>query len=325
MSDWRGRRVLVTGANGFVGLHLLRRLLAEGADVTGTYVTEPPSSINSSAGGQTGRVDWRPLDVRSGAEIERVVGVCQPEFVFHLAAQSSVGGSFRMPELTWDVNATGTWRLLHALRDTGARVLLASSAEVYGAVPEAEHPIREDRALRPANPYAAAKAAAEMAAIEACLAHGLTVVVARSFNHTGPGQDTRFALPSFAAQLQAMQAGSDRVLRVGNLTACRDLLDVRDVVEAYLLLARRGAPGCDTAYNVCSGTAQSMYEVVERMVAVSGIDARIEVDPERVRPVDVPLLLGDNTRLCELGWQPTIGLEQTLRDLLDGVTVQGLP
>jgi GDP-4-dehydro-6-deoxy-D-mannose reductase len=257
--------------------------------------------------------------VRSGADIERVVRECEPEYVFHLAAQSSVGGSFGMPELTWEVNATGTWRLLHALRDRGARLLLASSAEVYGAVPEHEQPIREDRPLRPANPYAAAKAAAEMAAIEASLAHGLAVVVARSFNHSGPGQDTRFALPSFAAQLRSMRQSAERVLRVGNLTARRDLLDVRDVVEAYLLLARDGAPVCDTAYNVCSGTAQSMNDVVERMIEVSGVDARIEVDPERVRSVDVPLLLGDNARLCELGWRPAIGLERTLRDLLDGV------
>jgi GDP-4-dehydro-6-deoxy-D-mannose reductase len=303
-------RALVTGGTGFVGGHLVRSLLAAGVEVTGT------SAAGGSAPAGSARLRWLPLDLTSADSIASVVDAAEPDVVYHLAAQSSVGGSFGMPGETWDVNATGTWRLLQALGAAGrrTRVVFASSAEVYGAVPEAEQPIREDRVLRPASPYAAAKAAAEMACVQATLAGTAEVVIARSFNHTGPGQDTRFALPSFASQLRRMRAGAEAVLRVGNLAARRDMLDVRDVVDAYVLLAGAGEAG--RAYNVCSGRAESLRWMVDELVRASGIDARVEVDPARVRPVDLPLLVGDSTRVSSLGWAPRIPLEQTLADLL---------
>jgi GDP-4-dehydro-6-deoxy-D-mannose reductase len=212
----------------------------------------------------------------------------------------------------------GTVRLLAALRRCapgGVRVLLVSSAEVYGAVPEAEQPISESRALCPASPYAASKAAAEMAALQAGAEGRIAVVIARSFNHTGPGQDLRFALPGFARQLAEIRAGrGDAVLRVGNLDVWRDFLDVRDVVNAYLRLAERGVN--QRAYNVCSGEAVRLGTLVERLVEYSGTGARVEVDAERFRPVDIPLLRGDSTRLRALGWKPRIPLDETLHDLL---------
>ncbi|HEX6911120.1 MAG TPA: GDP-mannose 4,6-dehydratase, partial [Longimicrobium sp.] len=238
----------------------------------------------------------------------------RPDAVVHLAGQASVGDSFADPLGTWDVNATGTLRLAGALPD-GARLLLASSAEAYGAVPEAEQPIREDRPLRPTNPYAASKAAAEMAALQAA-ARGVEAVVARAFNHTGPGQDARFALPSFARQLAAVRAGeAEPLLRVGNLSARRDLLDVRDVVRAYVRLLEAGEPG--GVYNVCSGQAHTIAGALDELIDLSGTRTRVEVDPARVRPVDVPLLLGDNGRMRALGWTPAIPLRQTLGDLLE--------
>ena len=300
-------RALVTGAGGFVGGWLLRELRSRGATV---YA----GSLEGTAGGAdtTEDVEWLALDVTSTVSVRAAMERAAPEAVFHLAGQSSVGDSFADPLGTWEVNATGTLRVAEAL-PPGARLLLAGSAEVYGPVAEAEQPIGEDRPLRPQNPYAASKAAAEMAALQA--GARAEVVVARSFNHTGPGQDARFALASFAGQLAAIRRGeAEPVLRVGNLSARRDLLDVRDVVRAYLRLVEAGRPG--EVYNVASGEARSIREAVETLVELSGTDARIEVDPARVRPVDVPLLCGDARRLRGLGWEPRIPFRRTLEDLL---------
>lgn len=308
-------RLLVSGASGFVGGWLLRLLLAEGHEVfAGSPDGEPPPGAEPVLL----RARWTALDVTSGESVAAAVRVARPEGVFHLAGQASVGGSFADPRGTWDVNAAGTLRLVRALaaEARGARLLLASSAEVYGEIAEGAQPIPETVLPSPANPYAASKAAAEMVVAQASAAGEVRGVVARSFNHTGPGQDPRFAIASFARQLAAMGRGeAEPVLRVGNLEARRDFLDVRDVVRAYRLLLERGEPG--GTYNVCSGVAHRLREVVDRMVALSGTGARVEVDPERVRPVDVPLLLGDAGRLRALGWEPEVPLERTLGDLLE--------
>ncbi|HEY7769234.1 GDP-mannose 4,6-dehydratase [Longimicrobium sp.] len=298
-------RVLVTGAAGFAGTWLVRALLEDGHTVVATRQEGHPSPADE------GGVEWISLDVTSAESVEAAVARAAPEQVYHLAGQASVAGSFNDPLGTWDVNATGTLRLARAL-PADARLLLVSSAEVYGVVPEEEQPIREDRPLQPCNPYAASKAAAEMAALQA---RG-PVVVARSFNHTGPGQDERFALASFARQLAEIRAGrGEPVLRVGNLSARRDLLDVRDVARAYVRLMNEGEAG--QAYNVCSGHAAAMSDAVEQLIALSGTGARLELDPERVRPVDVPLLCGSGARLRALGWAPEIAFRDTLADLLE--------
>lgn len=311
-------RILVTGAGGFVGQHLIRELLAADHSVFGGTQDGAPPAEGVLAADESGRVCWLPMDVTSGESVAAAVARSSPERVFHLAGQSSVALSFSRPVDTWDVNATGTLRLTCALAEAGlheTRVLLASSADVYGPVPEEEQPIRESRPLNPASPYAASKAAAEMAARQASGSGGPLVVVARSFVHTGPGQDGRFAIPSFAHQLAGVRAGRcEPTLRVGDLSVRRDVLDARDVVRAYVCLVERGEPG--GVYNVCSGRAQELREMVEEMIELSETGARIEVDPERFRPVDLPLLVGDGSRLRALGWEPRITLRQTLSDLL---------
>ena len=302
-------RVLVTGAAGFAGVHLARALLAEGHEVWGTLQGGHAPPVEPAG------VHWVAMELTSPASVADALARACPERVFHLAAQASVADSFGDPQATWETNATGTLRLLAAL-PRGVRLLFISSAEVYGVVPEAAQPIAEATPLRPANPYAASKAAAEMAVVEAALGHaGAHAVVARSFSHTGPGQDARFALAAFAQQLARIGAGLEPpVLRVGNLSARRDYLDVRDVVRAYLALMEHGTPGA--AYNVASGEPRRMDELVSTLVELSDTGARVEVDPARVRPVDVPLLSGDATALRALGWEPRVPLRQTLAELL---------
>jgi GDP-4-dehydro-6-deoxy-D-mannose reductase len=321
-------RALVTGAGGFVGQHLIRELLGAGAQIVGGVLAGRPPRDGVLRADELARVRWTSLDVTDPASLHEAVAGSAPDRVYHLAGQASVGGSFADPIGTWDVNATGTLRLLEALRThgaKGARVLVVSSAEVYGAVPESRQPIGEDEPLRPITPYGASKMAAEAAALQAAAARELHVVVARSFNHAGPGQDERFALPSMARQLVEFERGGDdedggatgAALRVGNLEPLRDFLDVRDVARAYAMLVERGESG--GIYNVASGRARPMMEIVQALVRASGTGAGIDADPDRFRPVDIPLLVGDASRLRALGWSPEIPLERTLRDLLDSV------
>lgn len=310
-------RTLVTGASGFVGQHLVRELLRAGHRVVGTTLDGAAPDGPTLTRAEAEATDWIALDLTSATSVAAGVRNAEPEWICHLAANSSVAHSFAAPLETWDVNSMGTVRLLTSLAQLPGtpRCLIVSSAEVYGVVPEARQPISEDTLPMPVNPYGASKAAAEMAALSAAAQGGVEVIIARSFNHTGPGQDPRFSLPSFARQLSAIRQGdAPPLLQVGNLSARRDVLDVRDVVRAYHVLLNRGASG--GIYNVCSGTAHTIHSLVERMVAISGTTAGLEVDSQRVRPVDVPLLVGDPTRLHALGWNAEIPLDATLADLL---------
>lgn len=313
-------RILVTGAGGFVGQHLIR-LLLEGSDAKisgGVFEGDPPAS-GVLTPRDLSRVTWLPIDVTSDESIGRAIAEVRPDRVYHLAGQSSVSGSFQDPLGTWEVNATGTLRLLEGLRVagiSGSRALIVSSAEVYGRVPAERQPIGEEEPLRPITPYGASKMAAEAAALQCAASREIAVMVARSFNHAGPGQDAKFALPSMAAQLAEMHAGArEPLLQVGNLDPSRDFLDVRDVARAYVTMMERGESG--RIYNVCSGEARPMTEIVEELVRISGTGARIDVDQARFRPVEIPLLVGDPSRLMALGWSAEIPLERTLTDLLE--------
>jgi GDP-4-dehydro-6-deoxy-D-mannose reductase len=261
-------------------------------------------------------VDREDADVCDGTAMRALVRSAAPEVVFHLAAQASVARSFADPLETFEVNVLGTVAVLEAVRSEvpAARVVLSSSAEVYGSAPDEQLPLVETAELRPSTPYAASKVAQEVCGAQYRRSFGLDVILVRGFNTIGPGQATTFALPAFAAQLARIAEGAEPVLRVGNLSARRDLTDVRDVVRAYRLLAARGAAGA--TYNVCSDRAISIREALETLVSTSGLDVRIEVDPERLRPVDTPVLLGSAARLREAtGWSPEIGLERSLADL----------
>ncbi|MGH9126656.1 MAG: GDP-mannose 4,6-dehydratase [Acidimicrobiales bacterium] len=290
-------RVFVTGGHGFVGPWLTRHLAERGDEVV---VADPA------------------VDVTNPAALRPAVEAARPEVVYHLAAQASVASSWDAPAEVFAVNALGTVHLLGAVRDCapGARVVLVSSVEVYGVVPAAELPLTEDCPFRPATPYAASKAAAELAGLQAHLGWGLDVVRVRPFNHTGPGQADRFFAPAMARQIVEGQRRGVTELLTGNLEVRRDLLDVRDVVRAYRLLAENGAAG--DVYNVCTGTSVALTDVVQQLVSLVGWPMVVRTDPARLRPVDLPDLRGDPARLVQAtGWQPEFGLGETLRDVVE--------
>jgi GDP-4-dehydro-6-deoxy-D-mannose reductase len=293
-------RFLLTGIAGFVGRNLARHLLARGDEVSGTYLDERPEIPGLAPG------SLHEVDLLDGPGLARVVAQVDPEAIVNLAGLSHVGESWKRLSDYFRVNVLGTENLL--LAAAGRRVVVASSAEVYGAVPPERQPIVEDEMVDPRTPYAMTKAAAER------LAFARGAVVARSFNLVGPWQAPTFALPAFAAQLAAIARGEQEpVLRVGNLSARRDFVHVDDGAAAYRLLAEKGRPA--EVYNIASGEAPSIGEALERLMAISGVHAKIEQDPERMRPVDLPLLLGDNRRLRALGWKPKRTLDDALADL----------
>ncbi len=241
----------------------------------------------------------------------------RPEVVFHLAAQADVAASFADPAATLRTNAEGTLRVLEAACEVGvARVVVVSSADVYGNVDPCHLPVAESAPLRPITPYGASKAAAEMVCLQAAAAYGLGVVRARAFNHLGPGQSDRFVAAAIAARIATNERCTGEVIRVGNLEARRDFTDVRDVVRAYRLLARLGEPG--EAYNVCSGFSIAVGDLAERLVAGAHHRMRLEIDEKLLRPVEVAEMRGDPSKLVEAtGWHPQIPLSTTVSDLLD--------
>lgn len=288
-------KALVTGAGGFVGRHLVTHLGSAGDEVV-------------VLGGS--------VDVTDAEAVRAAVGKTAPDAVYHLAALSHVGDSWDAPARVFRVNAEGTLNVLRACTVGGvARVLVVGSADEYGVVDPADLPLGEDAPLRPVTPYAASKVAAEFLALQAHLGDALGAIRVRAFNHTGPGQSERFVVPAVAHRIAEAEATGDRRLRLGSLDAVRDFTDVRDVVRAYRLLVERAEPGA--VYNVCSGEGVSVADIVERLVAASGAELEIVIDPELVRPVEVPRLVGDNARLREAtGWVPEIPLERTLADVL---------
>ena len=291
-------RALVTGAGGFVGGHLVRHLTACGDDVVELE----------------GRVDG--IDITQPHDLTEAIVKAEPEAVYHLAGASDVGGSWAEPRATFMANAVGTLNVLEASREAGAsRVLAVTSADVYGRVTEAELPLDEEQPLRPVSPYAASKVAADALAQQAWLGHQMPVIRVRAFNHLGPGQSDKFVAPSLAARIARNERDGGDEVPIGNLTPRRDITDVRDVVRAYRLLIEHGKAG--EAYNVCSGKAVSVEEIAERLLAMARRPMRLVIDPDLKRPVDIPVLVGDSSKLAAAtGWSPTIDLGTTLADVL---------
>ena len=286
-------RALVTGASGFVGCHLVAHLAACGDEVT-----------TSEA------------EITDREALEADFRGCRPDAVYHLAAQADVKASFTAAAATLRVNVEGTFNVLDAACRAGAgRVVMVSSADVYGRLEPAELPVDETAPMLPVTPYGASKAAAEMVCLQAGAGRGLDVVRARAFNHLGPGQSDRFVAAALAARIARNERTGAGVVPVGNLQARRDFTDVRDVVRAYRLLAEHGA--CGEAYNVCRGASLSVGELAEALVARAARPMRLVTDDERLRPVDVAEVRGEPSKLqAATGWRPEVELARTLDDLL---------
>lgn len=307
-------KLLVTGVTGFVGTHLIEFLLEERKQLEIFGVVRRGVEREALPAG----VCKIEAEIEHAASVDAVFDTVRPDLIVHLAAQSSVQQSWLDPDGTLRTNLHGTLYLLEALRRRrlAPRLLVVGSADEYGAT-EAPQPLPETSPLRPTSPYAVSKVAQGYLALQYALSFGIPVVRTRTFPHTGPGRGEMFAESSFAKQLAEIEAGRRLpVIDVGNLDAVRDFSDVRDVVRAYWLLLERGAPG--EVYNVCSGQGVAIRALLERLVALGRSRVELRVDPGRLRPSDIPALVGDPGRLrAATGWVPRYGLDRTLGDLLD--------
>ena len=300
--------ILITGAAGFAGSHLIDLLGGAGTDIVAWH---RPGGTPPAAGPH---VTWQAVDLVNADAVASAIAALKPAAVYHCAGAAHVGRSWENTTSTFEINVRGTHHLLEGLRRAGLRsnIVVPSSAMVYEPSKDA---LTEEDPLVPRSPYALSKLAQEMVGIRA-RADGLHVTIARAFNHVGPRQNPFFAASGFARRIADIEAGKwEPEIAVGNLEARRDLTDVRDTVRAYRLILERGADG--RAYNVCTGRAIAIGALLDKLLSRARVAIKVRVDPARYRPNDVPLLLGDPTRLtAELGWLPEIPLDQTIDDLL---------
>jgi GDP-4-dehydro-6-deoxy-D-mannose reductase len=311
------RRVLVTGITGFAGSHLVDAMLRrDDVEVHGILRwrsrTENIEHFRS-------RVTLHECDLRDSTSVRDALETVRPEWIFHLAAQSFVPTSWNAPHESISTNTLGQLNLFEAVRRIGIRprIQIACSSEEYGLVHEDELPIKETNPLRPLSPYAVSKVAQDLMGYQYHQSYGMDVVRTRGFNHEGPRRPPVFVASDFAWQIAQVEKGRrDPVMYVGNLDARRDFTDVRDMVHGYWLALERGAPG--EVYNLCSGRAYSIRQVLDLLLGMTEAKIEVRSDPARLRPSDVPVLLGDATRFHDAtGWSPRIPFEQTLRDTLD--------
>jgi GDP-4-dehydro-6-deoxy-D-mannose reductase len=307
-------KALITGVSGFVGSHLAEHLLAQtGWEIAGT-VYGPYENIDDICD----RLQLFPAELSQLRVVEFVLQQTRPDVIFHLAAMAVTAHSWRDPAATLHINLSMQANILQAIVNLGlgSRVIVVGSSEEYGAVAERDLPINESAPFRPLNPYAVSKVGQDMLGLQYYLSHGLDVVRVRPFNHIGPRQGLGFVTSDFAAQVARIEAGLQApVMQVGNLDAERDFTDVRDVVRAYRLLAQKGEPG--QVYNVGSGRAHAVREVLDELLRQATTSIRVEQDPERMRPSDIPRVVCDYGKLNECtGWEPTIPFDQSLGDVL---------
>lgn len=306
--------ILITGATGFVGAHLRDYLLKHTDwNIVGTaYPDMPPPTTDA-------RESLLSLDLRDREATFRILETHRPDYIIHLAAQSHVPTAYKDPWDTLENNIRGQLNLLEACLTLALkpRILIIGSSEEYGRADAAALPITEAHPLCPENPYSVSKVAQDVMGYQYFISFGLPIVRMRPFNHIGPGQSPRFVLPAFASQVAEIEAGQQEpVMRVGNLEPARDFTDVRDVVRAYHLALLHGAAG--DAYNIASGVPHTIQSLVDQLCALATVSIRIEIDPERYRPADVPIIYGSAAKLQQdTGWQPEIPFEQTVQDVLE--------
>jgi GDP-4-dehydro-6-deoxy-D-mannose reductase len=309
-------KVLITGITGFAGSHLADYILERGdAEVIGILRWR---SRTENIEHFRDKVRFVECDLRDASSVRDVLDETRPDWIFHLAAQSFVPTSWTAPTESLVTNILGQLNIFEAVKKLHLmpKIQLACSSEEYGLVHEDELPIKETNPLRPLSPYAVSKVGQDMLGYQYWMSFKLPVIRTRGFNHEGPRRGPVFVCSDFAKQIADIEKGRrEPVVRVGNLDARRDFTDVRDIVRAYWLSLEKGEPG--EVYNLCSGRAWTIREMLDMLLAMSKTKIRVEQDPTRMRPSDVPVLLGDASRFRKrTGWEPTIPFEQTMRDLL---------
>lgn len=310
------KKALITGITGFAGSHLAELLLKEGFDVYGT--TRPRSKMDNIVHIKK-QLKLHDADLLDSHSLYSIVTKIKPEYIFHLAAQSFVPTSWASPATTMEINIIGSIHLFEAVRmaKISPVIQIACSSEEYGLVYENEVPVKENNPLRPLSPYAVSKVAMDYLGYQYFQSYGLKIIRTRGFNHTGPRRGEHFVSSNFAKQIAEIEAGKKRaVIEVGNLEAKRDFTDVRDVVRAYLLAVQKCSPG--EVYNICSEKTWKIKDVLKILISMSKVKVKVKKDNQRMRPSDVPILLGDCHKFRQkTGWRPKIPFEKTLKDLLD--------
>jgi GDP-4-dehydro-6-deoxy-D-mannose reductase len=312
-------RVLITGGTGFVGSFLVAELL--GAAAAGEYEVE----LHVTAFGSPVQIETQPprsvqihyLDLNDRLATAQLIEKIQPTHVYHLAAMAAVGSSFDQTEMVLKNNISLQVSVLDALRShaSAARTLIISSGELYAGSITSADPVAESTQILPTNPYAVSKATQELLAYAYYRSYQLPIIRVRPFNHTGPGQSLAFVVPALTQQIVAVERGQADSVHVGNLGTVRDFTDVRDVVRAYALLMQVGKVG--EVYNVASGVGVSIQDIFTKLCARSSANITTSQDEARLRPSDSPVIVGDATRVRQLGWTPTISLDQTLTDSIE--------
>jgi GDP-4-dehydro-6-deoxy-D-mannose reductase len=309
-------RVLLSGIAGFAGSHLAEMLLLDNT-ISVVGIHHPAHPLQHRI--ENPRLKIHYLDILDPDQLEVVVREVSPDIIYHLAGMAHVHESWSNRRATIETNFLGTFHLLEACRRLAKfpKILLIGSGECYGIIPHTEQPVSEERPMVPSSPYAVSKIAQEILGTQYAKAEKLPVYLSRPFNHTGPRQKETFVCSAFAMQIAMAELGmSEPEIKVGNLTARRDFSDVRDVVAGYISIVKGGRPG--EPYNVCSGTAISIQEILDILLSHASREFRVIVEQERFRPVDMPLLLGSAEKLnAETGWQPKYPIQQTLLDLLN--------
>jgi len=308
-------RVLITGITGFAGSHLAELLLSEGFKVYGTSrVRSKMDNIEHIKQ----YINLLEADLRDSLSMELAVKQANPDYIFHLAAQSYVPMSWKAPADTIETNVIGTINLFEAVRklDKEVKIQFAGSSEEYGFVREDEVPIVEEQPLRPLSTYGVSKVAGDRLCYQYVKSYGMKIVITRGFNHSGPRRGECFVTSNFAKQIAEIENGAEPIIKVGNLSAYRDFTDVRDMVKAYVLAIEKCQYG--VPYNICSGKAISIKSMLSRLLSLSKVNIEVVEDKDRLRPSDVPILEGDCTQFKNTtGWERQYTLDDTLEDLLN--------
>jgi len=310
------KKVFITGITGFAGSFLAEHIASQkDYEIFGSFLSDTNLENTSSV---KEKVSLRQIDLRDSRKLQDLIKEIRPDFVYHLAALTSPADSFKNPVEFINNNIEAEVNLLEAIRKTGIlpKVLIASSAEVYGEVAAGDLPIDEDTPLRPASPYAVSKVAQDFLGLQYFISYKIPVIRVRPFNHIGPRQAPNFVVSSFSKRIVDIERGKESVMRVGNLMAKRDFTDVRDIARGYLLLLEMGDPG--DVYNIGSGRSYKISEILDKLLSMANKDIKTEIDKQLLRPIDVPELVCDNKKIFQkTSWKPEIPIEKTLADTLD--------